>query len=372
MTSGDVVRTSSASPAAAGATGAPGERGAAGADQGSAEPARRGGLTARLDRLQRRHPAAGFPLAVVYKYVDDGGGYLAALIAYYGFLSLFPLLLLLSTVLSIILAGNPALQQQVLSSALNEFPVVGHQLGPPRSLSGGPVGLAVGVLGSVYGGLGVAQAMQYAMNTAWSVPKNERPDPLRSRLRGMVLLGTAGLGVVGTTALSAMGGGSAGAASTLTRIAALLAALVINGLVFVLAFRVATARHLTWRQVAPGAFAAAVLWQLMQAFGVVYVGHVIKGASASNGVFALVLGLLAFFYVTAVAVVLCAEINVVRVQRLYPRSLLTPFTDDVVLTRGDRKTYTSQATAQRNKGFQDIDVTFRPREGDRRSDDLEG
>jgi YihY family inner membrane protein len=334
-------------------------------------PTARAGLTARLDRLQRRHPAAGFPLAVVYKYVDDGGGNLAALMAYYGFLSLFPLLLLLSTVLSIVLAGDPSLQQQVLSSALNEFPVVGQQLGHPRSLSGGPVGLVVGVLGSVYGGLGVAQALQYAMNTAWSVPRNDRPDPLRSRLRSLVLLGTAGLAVVGTTALSAMGGGSAGSPSIATRAAAILAALLVNGLVFVLAFRVATARHLTWRQVAPGAFAAAVLWQLMQAFGVVYVGHVIKGASASNGVFALVLGLLAFFYVTAVIVVLCAEINVVRVQRLYPRSLLTPFTDNVVLTPGDRKTYTSQATAQRNKGFQDIDVTFHPPETDERHPDSE-
>jgi hypothetical protein len=86
-------------------------------------------------------------------------------------------------------------------------------------------------------------------------------------------------------------------------------------------------------------------------------------------VFALVLGLLAFFYLTAVAVVLCAEINVVRVQRLYPRSLLTPFTDNVVLTPGDRKTYTGQATAQRNKGFQDIDVTFHPPGTSRPGDD---
>jgi uncharacterized BrkB/YihY/UPF0761 family membrane protein len=347
----------------------PADAGTNDAERGRADGGRRGGLSARLDRLQRRHPAAGFPLAVVYKYVDDSGGYLAALIAYYGFLSLFPLLLLLSTVLSLVLAGDPALQHRVLSSALDEFPVVGQQLGHPKSLSGGPVGLVVGVLGSLYGGLGVAQALQYAMNTAWSVPKNDRPDPLRSRLRGLLLLGTAGLAVVGTTVLSAVGGGSTGSAAPLTRAAAWAAALAVNGVIFVLAFRVATARHLTWAQVAPGAFAAAALWQLMQGFGVVYVGHVIKGASASNGVFALVLGLLAFFYVTAVAVVLCAEINVVRVQRLYPRSLLTPFTDHVVLTPGDRKTYTRQATAQRNKGFQDIDVTFHPPGTSRPGDD---
>jgi membrane protein len=75
-------------------------------------------------------------------------------------------------------------------------------------------------------------------------------------------------------------------------------------------------------------------------------------------VFALVLGMLAFLYLTATVVVLCAEINVVRVARLHPRALLTQFTDDVDLTDADRQAYTDQATAQRSKSFQDIDVTF--------------
>jgi membrane protein len=88
--------------------------------------------------------------------------------------------------------------------------------------------------------------------------------------------------------------------------------------------------------------------------GVAYVGHVVKDASATNGVFALVLGLLAFFYITAVAVVLCAEINVVRVERPYPRALLTPFTDNVVPTSGDHRAYTGQAVAERSKGFENI------------------
>ncbi len=135
---------------------------------------------------------------------------------------------------------------------------------------------------------------------------------------------------------------------------------LVNATVFVLAFRIATGRDLSVRDVAPGAIAAAVVWQLLQTFGVVYVGHVVKGASATNGVFALVLGLIAFLYVTGVTVVLCVEINVVRVDRLHPRSLLTPFTDEVELTEGDRRVYTGQATAQRSKGFQEIDVAYHP------------
>ena len=136
--------------------------------------------------------------------------------------------------------------------------------------------------------------------------------------------------------------------------------MLVNAAVFVVAFRIATARDLMAWDVAPGALIAAVVWQLLQTFGVVYVGHVVKGASATNGVFALVLGLLAFLYLTGVVIVVCVEINVVRVRKLYPRSLLTPFTDDVILTRGDRRAYTGQATAQRSKGFEDVDVAFRP------------
>jgi len=136
-------------------------------------------ITERLDDLQRRHPAAGFPLAVLYKYFDDQGGSLAALIAYYAFLSLFPLLLLLSTILGIVLVGHPGLQDQVLHSALSQFPVIGDQLGQPKRVGGGVVGLVVGILGALYGGLGVAQALQNAMNTAWVVPRNSRPT--RSR-----------------------------------------------------------------------------------------------------------------------------------------------------------------------------------------------
>ena len=312
----------------------------------------------RLDRLQRRHKAAGFPIAVVYKYVDDSGPYLAALITYYAFVSLFPLLLLASTILGHVLAGNPELQQQLIESALSQFPVVGPQLATPQELSGGTVGIVVGVLGALYGALGVAQAVQHAMNTAWSVPRNSRPNPILARLRSLLLLGTAGVAVLGTTALSTLGSGNAGSLGALRQVLALLASIAVNAVVFVFAFRLATTRRLGFSQVAPGALAAAVLWQLLQTFGVSYVSHVVSRASLINGVFALVLGLLAFLYLAAVFCVLCVEINVVRVDRLWPRALLTPFTDDVDLTPGDRRSYTGMAKSQRQKGFEQVHVTF--------------
>jgi len=317
-------------------------------------------VTKHLDRFQRKHPWAGFPLAVAYKYFDDFGAYLAALLTYYGFVSLFPLLLLLSTILGFVLAGDQRLQHEVLTSALQQFPVIGGDLAQPKRLGGGPVGLVVGIAGCLYGGLGVAQAFQYANNTMWAVPRNNRPNPLKARGRSMLLLATAGLAILGTTALSIAGGGGVGALGTAGKLLALAASAVVNIAVAIFAFRFAPARRLSARDVVPGAIASAVTWQLLQSFGVIYVRHVIKHASATDAVFALVLGLLAFLYVTAVAVLLCMEINVVRVSRLHPRSLLTPFTDNVALTAGDRRVYSRQAKAQRLKGFERVDVTFDP------------
>lgn len=316
------------------------------------------GFTDRLDRFQRRHPASGFPLAVLYKYIDDSGGYLAALIAYFGFVSLFPLLLLLATVLGLVLVGHHALQQQILGSALQQFPVVGKDLGDPKRLGGGPAGLVIGILGSLYGGLGIAQAMQYAMNTVWRVPRNSRPNPIKARGRSLLLLLGVGISVVGTTVLSTFGGSSAGSLGPILRTASLIGSLLVNAAMFLFVFRIATTRSLSIRDVAPGAVIAAIIWQLLQNFGVLYVGHVVRNASATNSVFAVVLGLLAFLYVTSISVVLCAEINVVRVEKLYPRSLLTPFTDNVVLTAADREAYAGQATAQQSKGFEDVNVQF--------------
>ena len=320
----------------------------------------------RIDDFQQRHRWLGYPLAVVYKYLDDSGGYLAALITYYAFVSLFPLLLLGSTILGFILVGHADLQKQVLDSALAEFPVVGAQLGQPRRLGGGTAGLVIGILGSLYGGLGVAQAIQYAMNTAWSVPRNSRPNPIKARGRSLLLLCTAGVAVLGTTVLSALDSSNAESLGPFAKVVLIAGSVVLNAIVFLFVFQVAAAKELSVKDVAAGAISAAVVWQLLQTFGVVYVGHVVKGASATNGTFAFVLGLLAFLYLAAVSLVFCIEVNVVRVAHLHPRALLTPFTDNVDLTQGDERSYTRAAKAQRAKGFEDVDVRFRP--GDRGGD----
>jgi uncharacterized BrkB/YihY/UPF0761 family membrane protein len=138
----------------------------------------------------------------------------------------------------------------------------------------------------------------------------------------------------------------------------------VNAGVFVLGFRQTTARRLSVRQVLPGALAAAVGWQLLQSFGGFYVSRVVGGAGAVNAVFALVLGLIAFIYVGALVLVLCVEVNVVRVDQLHPRALLAPFVDDTDLTPGDERVYAEAAQMQQAKSHQRVDVTFEDRPPD--------
>jgi YihY family inner membrane protein len=206
----------------------------------------------------------------------------------------------------------------------------------------------------------MGQAIQHAMNTVWAVPRNERPDPITSRGRSLMLLVTLGLLVLASTVLSALGSGAAayGGLSGWLNAVLTVASVLANAAVFVLGFRITTVRRLTTRQVLPGALTAAVVWQLLQSFGGVYVARVVANASAVDAVFALVLGLLAFLYVAAVALMLCVEIDVVRVDHLYPRALLTPFVDHKDLTEGDERVFSDAARAQRAVRHQEVDVRF--------------
>jgi membrane protein len=318
----------------------------------------------RLDSFQQRHGWLGFPIAVLYKYADDQGGYLAALLTYYAFLSLFPLLLVAATVLGFVLHNNPALQQHILSSALSQFPIVGHQLqANVHNFQGSGLALTIGILGLLYGGLGVAQAGQNVMNTVWAVPRNERPNPFKSRLRSLGLLGVFGVGVLGTTGLSGLTTGAHAFVNSLhlgtgARLVTLVLSLVLNIGLFIAAFRVLTDRAVSIRDIALGALIAAVAWQALQTVGTYYLAHELKNAGELYGTFGLVLGLIAWIHLESLTVVLCAEINAVLRHRLWPRALFTPFTDNVELTPADESIYTAAAEAQRTKGFETINVDF--------------
>lgn len=319
-------------------------------------------MASRADAYQRRHRWAGVPLAVLYKFADDQGTYLAAQITYYGFVALFPLLLLLATILGYALHGNQHLQRKVLDSALAQFPVIGDQITANiRSFHGSTAGLVIGILGCVYGGLGIVQATQATLNKVWGVPRDSRPNPVRARLRSLLLLAFGGASVILTTVLSALGAAADAYGASLggsVRALAAAAAIALNVTLFTAAFKVLTARPVTVRQIRAGAIAAAVTWQALQLAGTLLLGQKLKGATATYGLFALVLGLLAWIYLGAVTVVICAEFNAVRAGQLWPRSLLGPFTDSADLTSADQRAYTSYAKTERHKSFENIDVSF--------------
>jgi uncharacterized BrkB/YihY/UPF0761 family membrane protein len=127
---------------------------------------------------------------------------------------------------------------------------------------------------------------------------------------------------------------------------------------FMLAFRVLAARDIPTRHLRLGAVVAGIGWQLVQLLGTYFVSHVLKGSREAYGVFGLVLGLIAWIYLLSLVTVLAVEINVVAQRHLWPRALLTPFTDDVRLTSADRRTYTAYAESERHKGFETVDVGF--------------
>jgi uncharacterized BrkB/YihY/UPF0761 family membrane protein len=318
-------------------------------------------LVDRLDAWQRRRRGAGIPIAVVYKFFDDQGGYLAAVITYYAFIAIFPLMLIGSSVLGFVLQGHPALQQRILTSALAQFPIVGDQLGRPEGIQGSTSAVVIGSITALYGVIGLGQAAHNAVNVCWAIPRNSRLNPIVSRVRSLVWIVGAGLALVFIALVSSVGshldvlGRDFGSE---VHWLALLLSVVVNVYVLALMMRLSTPRDERLRDVLPGAALIAVLWQLLQLLGGAYVEHVIKKANEMNAVFALVLGLVALVYIATVLAMLGLEVNVVLAKRLYPRALLTPFTDAVQLTDADRRVYREYAQAQRHKGFEQVRVTF--------------
>jgi membrane protein len=313
-------------------------------------------VTRKIDDFQRSRRWLAFPFAVVKKFGDDQAGNLAALIAYYGFFSIFPLLLVFVTVLGLALHGDPSLQRSIEQSALRNFPVIGPQISRNvHSITGNGVALGIGIAGTLWAGLGVTMAAQNAMNTVWGVPRKDWPNFLWSRIRGLALL--AILGTITVVATFASGFGASGGSGVGWKwVVGVLASFVLNLLLFLLAFRVLTARDVSWGDVLPGAVFSAIVWTILQIVGGYYVTHQLKGASNVYGTFAIVIGLLVWIYLGAQITLYGAEINVVRKAGLWPRSLVQP-----PISEADRRTYEHTARVEERRPEEDVEVSFDPR-----------
>jgi membrane protein len=275
----------------------------------------------RFDEFQQRRPVLALPLGVVKKYGEDEGGSMVSLISYRAFFSLFPLLLLMTTILGFVLAGNEELRREVVNSTLSQFPIIGNQL-RGGTLKGSGVALAVGLVGSVLAGLGVVLETEQTFNRCWGVPKHAERGFVGSRLRGIGLLVVLGGLAVVSTVVSGLAAGGADFLGAGGKVAGLLIATLLNLVVFGAVFRLLTTDTVETRSLIPGVVVATIGWEILQVVGGWYISHEVKSASAVYGTFALVIGLLAWIHLGAMAVVLGAETNVVRTRKLWPRSLL--------------------------------------------------
>lgn len=274
----------------------------------------------RFDAFQQRVPALAFPLGVVKKYGNDEGGSMVSLIAYRAFFSLFPLLLLMTTILGYVLAGNEELREEVVTSTLSQFPIIGNQL-KGGSLEGSGVALAIGIIGSVLAGLGVVLETEQTFNRCWGVPKSGERGFVGSRLRGIALLVVLGGLAVVSTIVSGLAAGGADFLGAGGKVGGLVIATVLNLFVFGAVFRLLTSDTVETRSLIPGVVVATIGWEVLQVLGGWYISHEVKNASAVYGTFALVIGLLAWIHLGSMFVVLGAETNVVRTRKLWPRPL---------------------------------------------------
>ena len=314
-----------------------------------------GAILRRLDRWQRRRRWAGFSFAVLKKFGEDQAGNLAALIAYYAIFSVFPLLLVLTSVLAFVLHGHPGLQADVTHSALRNLPLVSI---PANAPGGNVIAAVVGLAISLWSGLGVAKSAQTAFNTVYLVSHTDRPNFLRSTLRSLALVAVGGLGLILTTVISSavtsvhsIFGVQVGIG---LRIVGIALAVALNAALFLVLFRWLTVRHVQWRDALPGAVLSAVALQVLQLLASALIAHKLSGASKTYGKdVAGVIVLLSWFYLQAQVVLLAVEVNVVRQYGLWPRALT-----DAPATEADFRTYEAYAERERYQPDEDVDTEF--------------
>ena len=320
------------------------------AEEAGTNPAER--AVRAVDLFQQRHTALAVPVAVVRKFGDDGGGVLATSLAYSTFVAVFPLLLLLVTILGFVLGRSEDAEDAVLRSALVEFPILGDQVVESlQPLRGSGVALAIGTLGLVWGGFGVTQAVQHSMAEIWNVPGVHRSGFVPRMARGAAVLGVGGVGLLATSALASVstfsGGFSAG------RVLAMVASALLNGALLTLLFRMTTVGSIPLRQLVPGALLGGAVWTVLQALGGYLVGHQLRNASQVYGFFATVLGLMSWIFLGARVLLYAAEVNVVLARRLWPRSLVQP-----PLTEADERALAALAHQQERRPEETVEVDF--------------
>jgi membrane protein len=319
-----------------------------------------GAVRAKLDRLdsyQQRHPTWGVPIAVGRKFVEDESINLAAVIAFWAFFSVFPLLLIFVTLLGYVL--SPSLQGDVLRSVAGFFPLlstdsIGH-------LSGQWWTLVLGILSALWSGSFVVIAIQSAFNSVWEIPYAERPSFSAQMRRGLFALGVIAFGLVVSTVMSSYVTGITTGSSLgmVSRVAAYLIAVALDVGLYAVAFRLLTAREVVTRNVLPGALLSGLVFWLLQQLSSLIIFRYLQNAQKIYGNFATVITMLSWFYLQSVVTLVGAQLNVVLTERLHPRRLLT-----APVTEADHRAYDAYAKERTYHHDQQVHTEFRQHDSD--------
>ncbi|HET9973523.1 MAG TPA: YihY/virulence factor BrkB family protein [Streptosporangiaceae bacterium] len=305
-----------------------------------------------LDAGQQRFTPTAFVFGVIKKYGDDNGGVLASNLAYSAFVSIFPLLLILTTILGLVASVNPSVRTEVLNAVSGQVPAIGTTLtGNVHELKRSSIiGLIIGFIGLLWGATGLAQAGLFTMEQVWNLPGPARPGFVQRLGRAMLFIALLGGGVIVTTGLASFN------TYVLKGIWAVIGAEVLaaafNIGMYTGAFRVLTPKGVPTRALMPGVITGGILWTVLQVLGTWLVHHFLHSDSV-YGIFGIVLGLLAWIYLAVQLTVYSAEINVVLSRRLWPRSIVQP-----PLTEADRASMALQALQNQRRPEQRIEVTF--------------
>lgn len=310
-------------------------------------------LVRTVDAAQQRSRIGGFAFAVVKKFGDDRGPALAAQLAYFGFMALFPLLLVLTTILAFIV--NPKVENNIIATTLAQFPVFGAQLGrnAPQPLTGNGLGLLIGLLGLLYGSLGVAQAAQHAMTQVWNVPGVVRPGFLPRLVRSLVFFTVVGVAMALATGLSGIA--TLGGQHSAWRGLLLLGEVALNVAMYLAAFRVLTPAAVATGELVPGAVLGGIAYSILLTVGTALVQHQLRHTQAVYGQFAFVIGLISWLYLVAQVSLYAAEVNVVRSRHLWPRSIVQP-----PLLDADRQVLRDIARSEERRPEERVGVGFEP------------
>jgi YihY family inner membrane protein len=309
----------------------------------------------RIDATQQRFTPSAFVFAVTKKYGDDNGGVLVSNLAFSAFRSLFPLLLILVTLLGLAASLGAGFRQDVINAVAHQVPAIGPQLTThvKQLRRSSIIGLIIGIIGLVWGATGLAQAGLFTMEQVWNLPGPARPGYVQRLGRAMEFLGVLGVGVILTTLLASLN--TYGKKAAVFVVLAVFAAALVNVGMYLIAFRVLTPKGVPTRRLIPGVVAGGIAWTALQVLGTYLVHHFVHSSSAI-GYFATVLGLVAYIYLAVEITVYAAEINVVLARRLWPRSVVQP-----PLTEADRASMALQALQNQRREEQHIEVSFHDR-----------